>query len=131
MRRKKTERRKLIEKLDKICRKYVLLRDKNICQKCGKHVDKSGAHCSHVIPRSAGNYLRWNPMNLKLLCFHDHINWWHKNPLEAAEWFKKKFPHRLAYLEKRRHKIIKYSIGDLEYLFESLKNDVKSGNLIG
>ncbi len=121
----KTKRKKLIEKLDKICREIVYIRDGGCCQRCGKPVIGQNAHCSHVIPRSKGNALRWHPDNHKLLCFHDHINWWHKNPLEAEEWFKKKFPVRYKFLWSHKEDIVKFSESDLEDLLETCKQKLK------
>lgn len=117
----KTPRKKLSDKLDKIIIDIVRVRDKWTCQKCFKKVEKHNAHCSHVIPRSRGNHLRWDLQNVKLLCFHCHINWWHKNPIEAGEWFKATFPDRWAYLEANKNKMTKYSIADLEELLVKLK----------
>lgn len=118
---KKTERKKLTDKLDSLCREIILKRDNNICQKCGTFAEKQNAHCSHVIPRSQGNILRWNLLNLKLLCFHCHINWWHKSPCESGEWFKSKFPDRWEYLQEKKNEVIKFSISDLKDLEKKLK----------
>lgn len=109
-----TKRKRLIKRLDQAAMAYIRERDKWTCQWCGKRVDGSNAHCSHVIPRSRGNALRWDPMNLKLLCFHCHINKWHKDPNEASRWFRFKFPERYDYLELNRHELVKLSISDLE-----------------
>ena len=122
---KKTDRQKLKEKLDKICREIILIRDDNRCQKCGKYVEGQNAHCSHVIPKSKGDGLRWNFINLKLLCFHCHINWWHKNPLEAAEWFKGKFPKRWEILQENKNIIEKYTINKLEEMFIDFNKDLR------
>ena len=81
-----------------LVKEIVSIRDKDICQKCGERVYGSNRHRSHVIPVSAGNKLAFDPMNMKVLCYHHHMNWWHKNPTEAGEWFKEKFPERYAYL---------------------------------
>ena len=110
----KTPRRKLIDKLDEICRLKVKERDKGICQHCGKKVSGCDAHCSHVIPKSRGYVLRWDLLNLKLLCFHCHINWFHKSPLESGKWFKNKFPERWEHIEPRINQTCKLSIPDLE-----------------
>ena len=32
------------------------------------------------------------------MCYKCHMQWWHKNPLEASEWFKANFPARDAYI---------------------------------
>jgi len=109
-------------KLDKIVMEIVRERDQMICQWCGKRIEKSNAHCSHVIPRSHGNHLRWDLLNLKLLCFHCHINKWHKNPIEAYEWFSIKFPERFKYLEAKKNVIQKFSLQDLIDLYEGYKN---------
>jgi 5-methylcytosine-specific restriction endonuclease McrA len=92
----------LQEKLDILVKTAVKIRDNYTCQKCGQKVEGSNCQASHVIPVSAGNKLRWDPLNLKVLCYHDHLNWWHKNPLEAAEWFKQKFPDRWEYLQANK-----------------------------
>ena len=113
----KTNRKKLIEKLDSLARDYVRKRDKMICQMCRKPVDNKNAHCSHVIPKSHGNRLRWDPTNLKLLCYHCHINIWHKSPVEAGQWFLRTFPDRYVYLEAEKAKgSKKFTITELEEL---------------
>lgn len=122
---KKTKRRKLIEKLDKACRDIILIRDKNICQKSGKYVEGCNAHCSHVIPKSQGNALRWDLLNLKLLSYHYHINWWHKSPVDAGEWFKGAFPARWDYLQAQRKKTVRYRDSDLEDLLAERREKLK------
>jgi hypothetical protein len=38
--------------------------------------------------------MAWVMDNMKTLCNGCHIWWWHKHPLEAAAWFKEKYPGR-------------------------------------
>lgn len=116
----KSQRQLLKAKLDKAIKSIVYERDKSICQHCGKMVAGSDRHASHVIPVSAGDKLRWDALNLKVLCYHCHINWWHKNPVEAGEWFKTKFPKRWEYLQANRG-IQKFSVPDMEDLLRQLK----------
>lgn len=117
----KTDRQKLIKKLDEAIKTYAKVRDHYTCQKCGKQVKGSGMHGSHVIPVSAGNRLRWDGLNLKALCYHCHINWWHKNPMESAEWFKTKFPDRWEYLQTEKAKgIVKFTTEDLEFMLNDI-----------
>lgn len=120
----KTKRKKIIDKLDELVKTNVKKRDNYTCQKCFKRVSGSNAHASHVIPVSRGNALRWDMQNIKTLCFHCHINWWHKHPTESGEWFKKTFPDRWAYLEKRKYQMVKYSVIDLEELYNKLKENI-------
>lgn len=122
---KKTTRRRLRQNLDKLVKDYVKRRDNYTCQKCGKKLASRDCHGSHVIPVSAG--LRWayDPENIKILCFHCHINWWHKNPTESGVWFKQKFPERWVYIERVKPEYNKHeSIKDfqLEELYQELKS---------
>lgn len=116
--RKKSDKQKLKEQLWELCKTYVRLRDENTCQRCLKEVHGSNAHTSHVIPKSHGNILKFDDQNLKLLCGFCHLRWWHKNPLDAAEWFKSEFPGRWKYIQKQKNKILKLSIYDLNELID-------------
>jgi len=117
------DRKLLIKKLDLLSKNVVRQRDGNICQHCYKYVEGSFRHVSHVIPVSAGNKLRWEPLNMKVLCYHCHINWWHKNPVEAGQWFKDIFPERWEYISEHRG-TYKFSIQELEELVNNLKNQL-------
>ena len=99
---KKGDRSWFIAKLDDIAKGFAKERDGYFCQYSGQNVEGSNAHGSHVIPVSAGQSLRWDLLNIKCLSYHNHLNWWHKNPIEAAEWFKSRFPERWRYLQTRR-----------------------------
>lgn len=69
------------------------------------------------------------PRNLKALCYYCHLHWWHKNPIEAAEWYKKNYPKNARYLKrksqendgKRKHL-------DFKYNERKLKNAIKQAN---
>lgn len=89
----------LKKKLEKLVKDYVKQRDNYTCQKCGVKVSGSNCHASHVIPVSRSGYLQFEPLNMKVLCYHDHINWWHKHPVESGQWFRDTFPERWEYLD--------------------------------
>ena len=118
MRRKKTDRQKLADRLWKVIQTYIRLRDNNQCQRCGKKVEKSNCHISHVVPKSHGNILKYDENNLKVLCYFCHLHWWHKNPIEAYEWFKDKFPERYKYIYERKENIVKIGIYELQEMIE-------------
>lgn len=120
-RKPKTERTKLKEQLDKLSKQQVYIRDSYTCQKCGKN-NGTDYQASHVIPVSAGSKLRWDVKNMKVLCHHCHLNWWHKNPMEAAAWFQWKFPERWEYLQANRG-IKKFSLVELRELVEELRGE--------
>ena len=67
-------------------------------------------------------------LNLKLLCYHCHINWWHKNPVESGEWFKQTFPDRWKIIEKiprlksYRVDVLQEILKELQAEYERLKN---------
>lgn len=91
---------KLKKRLEVLVKDYVKKRDDYTCQRCGKRVEGTNCHASHVIPVSRSGYLQFEPLNMKVLCYHDHINWWHKHPVESGKWFTEKFPERWSYLEE-------------------------------
>lgn len=117
----KTPRQKLIKKLDDLVRKIVLERDKK-CVRCGS---QSNLQLSHVDSR-ANMGLRWDPLNLKILCVGCHLYWWHKEVRKAGEWFKDKYPERAKYLEEKEHEVRSYKVYELEELYEQLKSTSNS-----
>lgn len=120
---KKTPRGKLIKQLDDLSKQIVRLRDGNTCQKCRKWVEGSNRQVSHVIPVSAGNKLRWEPLNMKVLCYHDHLNFWHKNPMEASAWFAETFPDRWKFLQANRG-MYKFTLTELEEMVNKYKEEI-------
>ena len=105
---------KLKKKLMLLVKEYVKKRDNKTCQWCLKEVEGSNCHVSHVVPVSQGNALAFDPLNMKVLCYHCHLNKWHKRPLEATEWFISKFPDRYEYLEKHKNDIVHWK----EFMYE-------------
>jgi len=122
---KKPSITKLKKKLEDLVKLYCKVRDNWICQKCGKWVEGSDAHGSHVIPVSQGNQFRFDPENIKTLCYHCHLNWWHKAPLESGQWFREKFPERSKYLEAPRVSV-KLTTDWLQEKIEEYKNKLES-----
>ena len=118
---KKKSRGWYSKKLDTIAKGFAKERDGYICQKSGEKLSGSNAHGSHVIPVSAGLALRWDLENIKCLSYHYHLNWWHKNPLESAEWFKAKFPSRWKYLNEHKNVLVKISTKELIEFYKQAK----------
>ena len=98
---KRSDKKKLKDKLDKLVKDIVKIRDNNTCQHCNKYVEGVNCHGSHVIPVSRDGRLAFDDLNIKVLCYHCHMNWWHKHPIEAGEWFTSKFPERWEYLQNK------------------------------
>lgn len=121
---KKKKRKELLLRAKKV----VYARDKDICQHCDKKCIWSDRHASHVIPVSATGRLALYPLNMKVLCYHCHLNWWHKNPIEAGRRFESKFPERLQELERIASEIWMWSITltELEEIEKIIEKDEKS-----
>ena len=122
----KSKRKRLTNRLDKVCREVIRLRDNNQCQKCDKKIQGSDSQPCHVVAKGNGASLRrWDLLNIFLGCTRCHI-WWHSNPTESGKWFAKKFPARESYLEIYRYgKPAKISTADMEILYKVLKQKLK------
>jgi len=106
-------------------REYIRLRDRDTCQRCNKLVYGINSHPSHVKPVSTHGFLRYDELNIKLLCFHCHRNFWHLNITEAAEWFKHRFPERAKYLTLQGQRTHQWKPWELEELIEEYKGKIK------
>jgi len=108
---------KLKKKADVEFKKFIRTRDKK-CLRCGC---LENLQASHSIPVSHGNRLRYDEKNVITLCYHCHLNWWHKNPIEAGEWFKNKFPENYEYVERVKNETKKFTIFELEEIIAKYK----------
>ena len=118
----KSEKQKLKLKCEKLAKEIVKIRDNYTCQYCGLQVEGSNCHASHIIPVSFGHRFAYDTRNMKVLCYHHHINWWHKNPTEAGVWYIKTFPDNWKYLEERKKEIpVPLSIQYFKEVYNNLK----------
>jgi 5-methylcytosine-specific restriction endonuclease McrA len=83
---------KIKAQLWKLVSAYIKKRDHNTCWHCGKIYDGSGLHASHILPKGQYPNYEFCSWNLKSLCMHCHLQWWHKNPLMATEWLRNQHP---------------------------------------
>ena len=79
----RVQHKKWTNKLDKLF--SLDTRSRGKCERCGK---TTTLQTSHIYSRSYKE-LRWEKKNAFCLCAGCHF-WWHKNPLEAVEFTKKK-----------------------------------------
>ena len=119
---KKPNIKTLKKKLWELTKQYIRLRDRNLCQHCGKYVTGKQAHTSHVIPKSRGNIYRYNLDNLKLLCYTCH-RWWHGNPIESGEWFKTKFPERYKRIQELSG-VVQFRRADYERMIKEVEEKI-------
>ena len=123
---KRSKRKKLTIKLDKLCLSIIRLRDEDTCQKCGTKIHGSNSHPCHVIPKGNGaSTRRFDLLNIFLGCIYCH-RWWHNNPTESGIWFESKWPARSAYLEiYKGGKPAKITTGQMESLVVKLEEKLK------
>lgn len=87
-----------LSKLKKLRAEAVFKRDDYKCVRCGTTV---GLSPSHVYPTGRYPRMAWMMTNILTLCWMKcHLNWWHKNPIEAHDWFKETFPDRYIELKE-------------------------------
>jgi len=98
---KQSSKGKVNQREDSKLRAIIVERDKSTCQWCNKKLEGRNCHMSHVYSKGAHPELRHDPMNVKILCYHCHMQRWHKDPLVAKDWFKSKFPDRYEYLARK------------------------------
>ena len=107
------------ERCLRLWKKLVKARAGNKCEHCG---GTKVIQANHVIP-STNWSLRFDERNGVALCYRCHFHWWHKNPIEAIQWF---IEHRgrfeYDYLLLRKHSTAKNDYGLLEiYLEQKIK----------
>jgi hypothetical protein len=123
---KKPSRSKIKKDLEKLVKTYIKERDNYTDQRSGEKVSGVNCHASHVFPVGSCSVLQFEPLNMIVLSYHNHINWWHKNPIEAAQWFEDKFPERLAILNVMKQSKTKTSTVDLQILIDEYKTKLKA-----
>lgn len=85
-RRKKSDKTKMIEKLDKLWSLAVRTRDRFQCRKEGCPANgRRNSQGGHIWGRSH-KAVRWDPDNGITMCYYHHIHWSHREPVEFTEW---------------------------------------------
>jgi len=92
-------KKKVMDENIEIAKLIAKTRDKYTCQHCGVKGTGINIHGSHIINEARDHRLACDPYNIKALCYNCHINWWHKNPVEAGIRFRKKRPGRWEQLQ--------------------------------
>ena len=69
--------------LDTLLREACFARDGYKCIRCGKTERLAP---SHIYPKGSYRKMKYILDNVKTLCYYCHMEFWHKNPIEAYEW---------------------------------------------
>jgi 5-methylcytosine-specific restriction endonuclease McrA len=76
--------------LNELLHQILALRDKH-CLRCGT---TQKLQMSHIYPKGRYRKLEFDPDNVKYLCYNCHLNFWHKNPIEANAWLLTAIPEK-------------------------------------
>ena len=109
----KPTRKSLTNKLDKLFREVIYIRDRGVCRKCGSG---QNLQCAHIYSRRFRN-TRWCPDNALLLCAKCHF-WAHDRPLDFSD-FVGKFMDVEA-LREKSNILFKTSVSNLQELYNEL-----------
>jgi len=117
--------RRMVIALDKACRMEVVEgRDRNTCQRCGKHQGDWDAEIqapvriqwAHVHTREY-YVTRWEPDNSLALCSRDHV-WFDNHKVLSYEWFSKLWGDRWQNIQNVLNSGARVRVKDL---YEELK----------
>ena len=116
------KRKATVTTCDNLFRVYIKARDKS-CQRC--HTTMGKLETAHFYSRAYRN-IRFEPDNACLLCFKCHYLFAHREPLEFAEFWKKRLGEErmnLLTLKKNTYKKMDYGMEKaiLKKLIEELK----------
>ena len=114
---RKTDKRKQMQELDLLVREYVFERAGHRCERCG---GDNVLQASHILSKGVHQRMRFEPHNLVALCRKCHIFWWHKSPLEAAQWLNEKWPTRYQELLIMDRTCAKPDVKDLIVNFSAI-----------
>ena len=121
MAKKKTWRQRLDKTNNDLARLVVRARDEDTCQWCGAKCYGKDSHPHHIIRRAHSLYLKWDLLNLVVLCKKCHSKY-HHTETDGLPWFQAKFPARWAYLEPRKNILAGWQVkSDYEQIRDGLK----------
>ncbi len=89
---------------------------------CGNDGARAQLHGSHIYPESMYIAMSADPDNILMLCAHCHLKKWHEHPINAHEWFKKKYLHLYKILKKRSQNLPVCDIMFWKTKYEKLKH---------
>ena len=72
--------------LDSLLHDIIVYRDNGTCKMCGK---KGTMQVSHFYSKASIHHqnMRWMPDNTVAMCFHCHLQKWHKEIIGSYEWY--------------------------------------------
>ena len=77
------------KELRRLLKEACFARDNNTCQRCRK-IDTLSP--SHIYPKGRYRNIEFDVENVITLCYACHLQFWHKNPIEAWNWYENTIP---------------------------------------
>lgn len=116
---KRNPRQTYSNQLDKLF--SLLIRRRGICERCGK---LNKLQCSHIHSREKKS-VRWDTKNAFCLCAGCHLYWWHKHPIQAAEFTKMKLGiEEYDALNYRAEVLKQWELDEMEALINEFKKEL-------
>lgn len=120
---KKTDRKKLIEKLDKIFSLYIRFRDNGVCYTCGKRGDIKNMQAGHYVSRSC-YALRWDETNVHCQCYSCNVCK-HGDLITYRERLIEDYGDAtVEQIEAQRHDTVKWTIDELQELYDYYQKEL-------
>jgi hypothetical protein len=118
---KSKARAAMTKEADALVKKLLISERGYRCEKCLR-TDLPIYSC-HIKSKGPYTRLRFEKLNLLLLCYRDHIEWNHKEPDDFIQWLELKWPGRLQTLRILAGTAAKV---DLKELLIGLRYEVKN-----
>lgn len=120
---RKTSRKKLIEKLDKVFSLFIRLRDNCVCYTCWKRGEIRQMQAGHYVSRKC-MLLRWDEKNVHCQCYSCNVCK-HGDLITYRERLVKDYGQSaIEELESKRYITYKHSIEELEKMIDFYKNAI-------
>ena len=109
----------LLIECDALFKRLVFKSRVNKCERCGSVFR---LQISHILPKGKYPRLRYYLGNVIIFCFPCHPEWWHKNPMEAAEYIEKtrgkNYREKLLLMDMRLPKLTIHQLNLYRFVFQ-------------
>jgi hypothetical protein len=120
----KTERQKLVKKLDDIFSKFIRSRDKYTCLVCGKQGTGAEIHCGHLFSRVSFS-TRWTELNCFAQCKSCNFRAEYDNEPMKRAWIAKHGQEKFDVLYMKYNSVFKIGNAELVVLINYYKQRLK------
>jgi len=112
------------KKCVKLACEIAHLRDRDVCQMCGKPTGQM--HASHIIPRSRGFWYACDPKNIVVMDSYCHRNIWHEDPARGVQAMWDSSPKVMCYCEELHYRVGPVKVGEVQEKLDDLEQQLKA-----